>query len=215
MFNRIKCSACNNKIKKNFNYCPNCGRRNQTIQQLGLLGKEDSLNSHQPIKIPQKQGMIDSIISKVMSSAIQAIEKEVQKDLAEINNSPKQNFQLVVNGKSIDPATLGIVPPQKEKITQEPKKVSVILSDEKRKKIQEMKKSEPKTSVRRFSDKIVYEMNMPGVKSLQDVSINQLNNSIEIKAIGNKKAYEKIISISLPIRQYSLAKGKLTLELIS
>jgi len=61
----------------------------------------------------------------------------------------------------------------------------------------------------------VYEIKMPGVKSPEDISIIQLENSIEIKALANKKVFYKIIPINLPIRNYNLSKGILTLELDS
>jgi len=54
---------------------------------------------------------------------------------------------------------------------------------------------------------------MPGVKSMKAVSIIQLENSIEIKALAKDKVFHKIIPINLPIRKYNLEKGKLVLEL--
>jgi len=51
------------------------------------------------------------------------------------------------------------------------------------------------------------------VKSVKDVSIAQLENSIEIKALGKGKVFSKMIPINLPIKNYNLSKGKLTLEL--
>ena len=53
---------------------------------------------------------------------------------------------------------------------------------------------------------------MPGVKALDDISIVPLENSIEIKAIGKNKAYEKIIQISSPMTDYALSKNNLVLE---
>ncbi len=54
---------------------------------------------------------------------------------------------------------------------------------------------------------------MPGVKSIKDISIRSLENSIEIKAIAKEKAYYKIIRIGIPIIRYNFDKEKLTLEL--
>jgi len=74
-------------------------------------------------------------------------------------------------------------------------------------------KKDPETHIRRFSDRVIYEIKMPGVKSVDDISITQLENSIEIKATTKTKAYSKIIPINLPIYDYNLSKGLLTLEL--
>ena len=54
---------------------------------------------------------------------------------------------------------------------------------------------------------------MPGVKSIKDVSVIQLENSIEIKALAKNKVFYKIIPINLPIKNYNFAKQKLVLEL--
>ena len=70
----------------------------------------------------------------------------------------------------------------------------------------------PKTSIRRFSNKIVYEIDVPGVKSIEDVSIAKLENSIEVKAVSKKKAYSKIIPINLPIINCQVENSILFLE---
>ena len=72
---------------------------------------------------------------------------------------------------------------------------------------------QPKTNIRRFSDKIIYEIEMPGVKSQEDISIIKLESSVEIKAVGKNKAYLKLIPINFPITKYDLSNGKLVLEL--
>ena len=71
------------------------------------------------------------------------------------------------------------------------------------------------TNIRRLSNKIIYEIQIPGVKSIEDVSIVKLQNSIEIKAITKDKAYEKTIKISFPILDYKIQENNLILELDS
>ena len=83
------------------------------------------------------------------------------------------------------------------------------------KKFSKLPKNEPKTNVRRFSDKVIYEINIPGVKSIKDVSIIKLENNIEIKAITKDKAYNKLIPFNFPITDYNFSRGKLILELDS
>ncbi len=86
------------------------------------------------------------------------------------------------------------------------------------KKFAGLPKKEPETNIRRLSNKIVYEIKMPDVKSIEDVSITQLESSIEIKALATPKrkkkyVYSKIIPVNLPIKKYNLLKEKLVLEL--
>lgn len=87
------------------------------------------------------------------------------------------------------------------------------MSDESLKKISELPKKEPSTNIRRLANKIIYELNIPGVKSIKDISITKLENSIEIKALAGNKAYAKLIPLNLPITDYELSDGKLILEL--
>ena len=73
--------------------------------------------------------------------------------------------------------------------------------------------AEPTTNVRRLSDRIIYEISLPQVKTIADISINKINNSIEIKAITKNQAWFKIMQINLPILNYNFEKEKLILEL--
>ena len=212
MFGKKSCVACNRKISKSFNFCPYCGTRNMKLEDYGMLGLEDNHNSHQPIIAPKRKSFMDSIIDRAMESAINMIEKDFQREEGSSQKKiPKQNFQIMINGQKIDPASLGFASPPKKTVS----KVSKLFDEEKRKKLRELPEKEPKINVRRLSNKVLYELDIPGVNSLEDVSINQLEDSIEIKAISLKNAYKKLIPVSLPIKHYSVSRGKLTLELAS
>jgi hypothetical protein len=66
--------------------------------------------------------------------------------------------------------------------------------------------------LKRIADKILYEIEIPGVESVEDVSIINLESSIELKALGKEKAYSKSIPITLPIVGYDFSEGLLVLE---
>jgi HSP20 family molecular chaperone IbpA len=53
---------------------------------------------------------------------------------------------------------------------------------------------EPETSVRKTDSGIVVEMKLPGVRSESDVQVNEMEKSIEVKAIVGEKAYFKILT---------------------
>lgn len=98
--------------------------------------------------------------------------------------------------------------------TIKPAKNSFREFDEKGKeRLSKLPKEEPETKVRRLTDTVIYEINLPGVKSLKDVTVNQLENSIEIKAISKDRAYFKLIPVALPLKRYHLKDGSLILEL--
>ncbi len=73
---------------------------------------------------------------------------------------------------------------------------------------------EPKTEVRRLDSKVVVEMELPGVKSQEDINITELEQSVEVKAMAGEKAYFKIITKPTQFRlaNYKFEKGKLRLE---
>ena len=141
------------------------------------------------------------------------LEKEMQKEMKKGSekNWPKQNFQLFVNGKKI---SVNQETREKEQRPRKRKEISQSsLPNANLKKFGDFPKKEPETNVRRFSDKVIYEIVMPGLKSEKEMSIVKLENSIEVKALAGNIIYRKIIPISLPITDFKIAEDKLVLEL--
>lgn len=87
------------------------------------------------------------------------------------------------------------------------------LSEKEQAKLAKLPREEPETKVRRLTDKIIYEISLPGVKSLSNIKVNKLENSIEIKAISKDRAYFKLIPIALPLIRYYFKNDSLFLEL--
>lgn len=87
------------------------------------------------------------------------------------------------------------------------------ISEEKARKISKLPREEAETRVRRLANKIIYEISLPGVKSIKDVVINKLENSIEIKAFAKDRVFFKLFPIGLPIIKYKLQSEKLMIEL--
>ena len=204
-----KCSKCNAKIDKKFDFCPYCGnsfKSNYNNEDFGFLGKNDFVESG-------GQGMFGgSFIDKMMNSAMKMIQEQMKDLPNELNqnsqgNFPKSNMKIkfMVNGKEV-PLN------QNQQPKQQPQKIKPQISEEKAKQIAKLPRKEPKTKMKRLSGKLIYELNLPGVKDIQDILINQLENSIEVKAITPKIVYSKAININLPILRYSLIKELLILE---
>ena len=96
---------------------------------------------------------------------------------------------------------------------QQPIKITNTISKEKLKRFSELPKTEPKSKIKRLSNKIIYELIVPGVDNIEDVLINQLENSVEIKALSKDKVYSKNLNINLPILRYHLVKDNLIIEM--
>jgi len=73
---------------------------------------------------------------------------------------------------------------------------------------------EPKTEVKRVGGSVVVDINIPGVKSDDDIEIKRLESSVEVKAIAGEKAYFKILTKPAQFRLVgrSFNNGVLSLE---
>jgi len=185
-----------------------------------MLGINDEIEMPQNPFENLMTGMSGSVFNKMFGSAIKMLEKELEKEFKNQNqeqNIPqKTNFEIVINGKRINPENIKFTQRVIKKEDDKPKKKSTpVMSSESQKKISNLPKKEPSTNIRRLANKVIYELDIPGVKSIEDISIIKLENSIEIKALAEdrKKAYSKLIPINLPITNYELSDGKLILEL--
>ena len=213
MFNK-KCSKCRKKVSKGYDFCPFCGDNFSSKyhkEDYGFLGKNDFIEENDPTFNQ------NSFIDKVFNTTLKMLEKQIRnlpKDLNREMNQPKYpeklpshlNVQFFINGKK--------VMPQRESQTNETKqKIIQQIPKEKIKKFLKLPKKEPISRIRRLSGKIIYELSLPGVKDIQDVLINQLENSIEIKAASKENLYLKTINLNLPIIRYKLDNENLILEL--
>jgi HSP20 family molecular chaperone IbpA len=203
MLNKKKCNSCKERINSNYEFCPHCGNPiKNSRKEWGLLGKDDvSEDNDSPNFLG---GLGGNFIGKMIGNAMNMIEREMKKGIKEFEN-PRSRVKLIINGKEIDMNNRKKVKNQK---------VIKDLSKEKLEKFATLPKQEAKTSIRRLSDKLICEIELPGVKSIEDISVINLESSIEIKALAKDKVYIKRIPMKLPIINYSLTKGKLILELL-
>ena len=184
MFSK-QCPRCKNIIKDSFNYCPICNknlRSKYDEDDYGFLGKND---------FSEDMDVTDNFIDKMFNSAMKMLEKQM-KNLNERNKNyyqPGLNVQFFVNGEKIFP---------EKQIINRPIKVENHFTKEKLKKLLELPRKEPESNVKRISGKVIYELSVPGVKTIDNVLINQLENSIEIKALSDDLVYLKNLKVKLP-----------------
>lgn len=204
MFNKKCCKNCREKISSKYKFCPSCGAeiKNYKEEDWGMLGREDLMEEDE-LMSPFFSGFSGKMFNSLLGNAFKMLEKEMKN----VEKSPMSNFRLIVNGKEIQ---IGQQKKPKEPVKNIQKRE---FGKEQLKKILELPKKEPKTSLKRFGDKIIYEIEMPEVSSLNDVLINVLENGIEIKAIGKSEVYFKTIPIRMPITSQEFSQGKLILEL--
>lgn len=238
MFSKKSCNRCGKKIHKEFDFCPHCGLfakdQEQEQRNYGLLGKNDINNMANELKLPLGFNTLFKRLMKEMDKQFQQLDKEdvTEKDTTK-RLSPDGNPMIKQGGISINISSgggkpiikvksFGNMPPFSEietRIKNQPKKTQIkkqeipIIDEETAKRLSNLPREEAISKVRRLSGKVVYELDLPEVKSIKDIIINQLENSIEVKAIAAKKAYFKFLPVSLPLHKYQFSDGKLTLEL--
>ena len=174
-----------------------------------MLGKTDTVNEFEQFSNSLLGGIGGKIIGGMLGKTLKMLEREIQKEFHQ-NSAPRTNFELIINGKRIDPKHIKVAQPMQ--VVKKPRKFLPNISNESLKKISGLPKKEPLTNIRRLADRVIYEINMPGVNSVNDISIIKLESSIEIKALADKKAYFKVIPINFPIINYEFLDEKLVLE---
>jgi hypothetical protein len=223
MFDNKKCPRCRNKVRGDYEFCPFCGNNITSLNDrddYGLIGKNDFIEEN---VFPEFGGsMMDKVFDNAFKMAEKLLEKQMKSISEEMQNNTKEriqspnNFpgnvdiQFFVNGKRVLPDSNGIMRPVKK---MSPIKIENKISEEKMKQASKLPRKEAISKVRRLSGKLIYELEMPGVNDIDNVLINQLENSIEVKALSKTKVYHKTINVKLPILKYSLNEGNLILEL--
>ena len=219
MFKKKTCGKCSEKVSEKHSFCPNCGAylsKEQPQEDMGMLGTDDNTPQKDDTLMTPFGGISGKLIGKMVNSAMKMMEKEISREFSKMENqprkiTPKTNMRLMINGKEVNLNSINKNnQPPKEK-PQEKLPNNIPLN--KLKKMSGLEKEEPETNLKRLDNKVIYELKMPEIKSIEDVSIVRLENSIEIKALGKTKVYSKLIPINLPITKYDLEKGKLILEL--
>lgn len=214
-----KCPRCEKKIEKKFDFCPYCGgnfKSEYDNEDYGFFGKNDFMNQDTNSML----NLGGSFLDKMINNAMKMIEKQMQEMPDGFEQNIKRNqskmpsnmrIRFMVNGREIPINQIN------EQQKTEPQKIEmkkpIKLSEQQTRQLAKLPRKEPKTTMRRFSGKLVYEIAVPGVDNIQDIIINKLENSIEIKAISKNKIYSKNLNINLPILKYSLDNENIILEL--
>jgi len=211
------CERCGSKSNSGYEFCPYCG---STLDESAKKEKEAENLFDSDVLMPKmNMGFPFNSLFKALDSQMKTLDKEMRRGFNEKQNPMRNGISISISSTGGQPIIKvrnlgqgGEMQAVQRKIEREKPMRKINLSEEEAGRISKLPKEEPGTSVRRLSNKVIYEIDLPGVKE-EDIIINQLQNSIEIKAFTKDKAFFKLIPVSLPITNYSLKKGKLVLEL--
>ena len=207
-----KCNHCNKKVKRDFEFCPYCANPlKDRKKDYGLLGKNDD----DPTSLVAKESssIMDKIIGSTVSSVMKMFEKEMGNS-SKLENNPMKispGLQLYVNGQRIPIQTGGKNSnenvEEKNQKSKPPK-----ISDEVLKNSVKLPRKEAKTKLTRLKDRVIYQLETPGIESLNNIVVNQLENSIEVKAYTKKAVYMKTLKVKLQLMSYSFKEDSVFLE---
>jgi len=209
MFKKRACTKCRRKINKTYRFCPHCGYGDEDFdsEKWGMLGKND-LIPQDNFQLPPGFNMIFNSLMKNLGKQLRNIDNESQKSFDKGDKKRGMSISISTSGGNPPKIELNSLEDKKRRIQKMPNQ----FSKESSKKFSALPKKEPKTNIRRLSDKVIYEIEIPDVKSLKNISIIKLESSVEIKAIGKKIAYFKRIPLNFPIINYVFSNEKLILE---
>ena len=216
---REKCNHCRKKVSKKYEFCPYCGTNAKgNSGDYGFLGKQDLIDEE--FKLPFGFNMLLKPLMKELNKQMKELDNELKKEkVTGTNEQPRvrREFSImfgIPGQKPIRISSSGNRASASQTISSNPQNRGLPKIDSSRlDKIKKLPRKEPKTNVRRLSDRVIYELDVPGVQFTTDINISQLEEGLEIKAVADKVVFSKMINVKLPLLKCSLQSEKLILEM--
>ncbi len=200
----MQCPNCGKEIEKAWNYCPGCGARfrrdffssifNRMFSRMDRELKEMDRLMEKNIEALDISPFFRARPFRAGASASTAKPRGsgFSIKIRRLGNSPPRVSVRTFGNMDRDKVReqvqkqLGIrLRPEAAKIPEKPPET----------KGQAPKSvEEPKTDVKRLDSKVVVNLEMPGVKSPDDIDIKELESSLEVKATAGDRAYFKILT---------------------
>jgi RNA polymerase subunit RPABC4/transcription elongation factor Spt4 len=204
MFKKI-CSSCNNKIEHKFRFCPWCGvslKKQKNEEDYGMLGIDDTI----PEVINEDSSVIGGLLGPALNQLTKQLSKELQKlDMGKIEN---KGFQIKFSTRMPSGEMF-----QKKAGAEQKDSIREFPSKEEKERRMGLPIVSAESRLRRLPEGIIYEINIPGVESKQDISITRLENGLEIRAYSKDKCYIKTLPINVKVLKYTLRDNKLLLQI--
>ncbi len=182
-------------------------------EDFGMLGKNE-VNAHPLAGGMGGFGITDKMINSLMRNLMRSLDKQF-KGIGEPGMSNNTEIKNLPNGIKIRvdmPKRSPVHAEPQESADEELAPSHDLITDEQIQRMTGKPRAEAKTNVRRLSDKVLYELTMPGVDSADDVFISKLESGYEVKAIGKKKVYVNSLPVNLPLKSYEVDEKGLIVE---
>ena len=167
----MKCKRCNSDVREGWRFCPKCGTPIAEIVST-------------PIKFNFSEGIdFDEDFEEVFWQAF----KEVDKIFKSMGFPGQLNLTIRTGRPTQMRVSHAPIPKkrvvQQQKMEQQPQKI--IKSVE-----------EPEMKMQTMPNYLSAEIKLPSVKSIQDISIKKIGESIEVRAYAGEKMYFKLIPLA-------------------
>lgn len=207
---KTQCFNCESKVNTDFTFCPHCGESlinpEEEMREFGLLGRNDLMSEEFLSPMPVQLGITEKIFSSLIQTLIKTMDQQTREGREGVEKSEVTAYP---NGIKIK---IGM-PFQGQKAQQQAQQPATkAITDEQIKKMSGLPRAKAKMTMRRLNNKLIYELNAPGITSTDDVLLAKLESGYEVKAIGDKKVYVNSIPVNLPIQGFSLQDNKLIVE---
>ncbi len=233
---RQKCVKCGKKINRKYEFCPHCGVDLRTgslmdEKEYGFLGRNDLKEFDDlGMQLPFGFRMLMKPLMRELNKQMSELDKEAKKGGKEMNRKEIPNertftrFDITIGMPGQKPIKIvgtggdlakignmrGIQNIQPSKQFKLPKIDSEVL-----KKAKKLERKEPETNIRRLADRVIYEISLPGVNSVNHINIANFEEALEIKAVSEKGVFIKNLKMKMPLLGYSFADEKLILEFVA
>ncbi|MDP4039650.1 MAG: hypothetical protein Q8P57_03665 [Candidatus Pacearchaeota archaeon] len=210
MLKSKRCGRCEGRLKDAYSFCPYCGcdlRNVNDNRDFGMLGKSDGIFGAPMIGGFGGMGISDKMFGSLFNTIMKSLEKQMknmdvdegafEEMMPEIQRFPN-GIKIKIGGPRVK---------QKEQ-----REVRKSITEEQVKRMSKLPRGEAKSNVRRFSDRVIYELNAQGVDAVEDIFVSKLENGYEVKAIGKNKVYVNSLPVNLPLKKYYLKDKKLSIE---
>jgi HSP20 family molecular chaperone IbpA len=179
MFWKKTCRFCGYRLSKDWDFCPKCGKpvKEENIEGLFYGMFEDIEKEFERIDKMFKMNEFDLKPTKGIRGG--SIHITVQSGTG---MKPRVEIKTTGDYKALEPEI------KKKFGLEEVKEI-----EEKPRKIKITEEPEAKKTVK--GGKMIIKLELPGVKSEDDIEIKKLEQSIEVKAFADDKAYFKLIPI--------------------
>jgi HSP20 family molecular chaperone IbpA len=190
----MNCSNCGHKLEKGWRHCPICGAvagSEKGDAFSGIFKDLDKMTKEMGFKFDTDMEVIDlsQMFNEIMKNMNSPQRKGFSIRINQRNNeAPKVSFRRFGGRDEATPVEKKrhIMPKLRKPIDGKPMghKIGIKLPGE---------TEEPKTEIRRSGNRVIVDIILPGVKNQSYIDVDELENSIEVKAVAGGRGYFKII----------------------